>query len=212
MTDEISNKTLAMLLVAAIVVSLGGTLVSLNRLGEVGVSGYATQQSGLANLTIESEVGIYLDDALIFFGSGALNGSLADSDQAILESNSTNSYPNGTWDWTTADNFGLRNTGNVEANVTVTAEDPSVWIGTNAAAWIAVTNGETGKSNACTTDLGDDWQTLGTSSVVVCGELENTEANNFINLSVRVKVPRGVVNDEKANSVVFNAAESSTAG
>ena len=49
---EISNKTLALLLVAAIVVSLGGLLVTLNRLSSLylqpSITGFAADNTGSA--------------------------------------------------------------------------------------------------------------------------------------------------------------------
>ena len=56
---EISNKTLAILLLAAVAVSLGGTIISmnsLNRLGEITTTGYATDPTGIVNLSVDQFV------------------------------------------------------------------------------------------------------------------------------------------------------------
>jgi len=58
--DEISNKTLAILLIGAIVISLGGTLISLNRLARIRIPGitgfYGAAEEAEVRLDIESNV------------------------------------------------------------------------------------------------------------------------------------------------------------
>ena len=76
---EVSNKTLSILLVLAIIISLGGTIVSLNRLANLRqntVIGFATS-SGLGNVTLDitDVTSITLPIANISFGSGYANGS-----------------------------------------------------------------------------------------------------------------------------------------
>ena len=212
MTEEISNKTLAMLLVAAIVVSLGGTLVSLNKLGEFragGITGFATEQSGTANLSITQTVAIYLSDSNIQFGPGIVNTSITAYNNATLLSNKTNARPLGTWDWTSADYFTLENIGNVDTNISVYAEDPDSWIGGGAAtgsiplplAWFAMTNEESG---ACTGTQADTWTTLDeTTNQTVCDELSSIGTSNEINISVKVLIPSNATDGSKTNTVIF---------
>ncbi|MCF7799319.1 hypothetical protein K9M74_05445, partial [Candidatus Woesearchaeota archaeon] len=69
---DISNKTLGLLLVAAIVVSVGGTLMSLNQLESVSPTGFATTGSGTVDLDIGSYVAIVVDDTAINFGTCTL--------------------------------------------------------------------------------------------------------------------------------------------
>ena len=80
MADEISNKTLAFLLVVAIAISLGGTFVSMNRLNTLmnlpGVTGFATANStGTANVTITASASIRFAVNNLDFGIGAVNSS-----------------------------------------------------------------------------------------------------------------------------------------
>jgi len=58
---DISNKTLALFLLGAIVVSLGGTIMSLNKLGDISSVGLVTQ-TGTVNLAIESSLSITTQD------------------------------------------------------------------------------------------------------------------------------------------------------
>lgn len=119
MDEEISNKGLAVLLVLAIVVSIGGTLISLNRIG-TGITGYVTQ-TGTATLNIQELVQITLTDASVDFGTCALNSSTvltyisnSTNNQSLEDPASQCSFPDGV-----PDVFTLENTGNKNVNLTI---------------------------------------------------------------------------------------------
>jgi hypothetical protein len=71
MSMELSNKTLAWLVVAAILVSIGGTIISLNKLG-TGVTGFAagSNKTGYANVTITSTTTLNFAVSGLNFGTG----------------------------------------------------------------------------------------------------------------------------------------------
>jgi len=76
--NDISNRTLALLLVAAIAVSLAGTWMSFVRLGQVVrvplVTGLAVgADTATVDLTISSVVEVNWTDAAINWGSGAVD-------------------------------------------------------------------------------------------------------------------------------------------
>ena len=77
---EETNKSLALLLVAAIIVSLGGTIVSLNKLGEIqltGITGRATTggKEGFVTLNITEETIMTVMRSMIDFGNGYVNST-----------------------------------------------------------------------------------------------------------------------------------------
>lgn len=76
--DE-TNKTLALLLVAAIIVSLGGTIISLNKLGEMelaGITGFAsTNDTGTVTLSVTDSTQIAFTTTTLDFGTGFVNGT-----------------------------------------------------------------------------------------------------------------------------------------
>jgi len=114
---EESNKTLALLLVAAIVVSLGGTIVSLNKLGQLEtMTGRAV--AGTATLTVNATATLDVTDTTIVFGSGSLS---AGNDTCTLSSNASAVSPAGcgTWTWTTGDRFVFDNVGSASITVTI---------------------------------------------------------------------------------------------
>lgn len=112
---DISNRALAMFLLAAIVVSLAGTLTSLNRLGSLTTTGYATSDSGTVQLNVGATISITLDTYdTIDFGSctplagvdGVINSQGGANTTAICPSFTINNHT-------------IRNDGNVDVNVTI---------------------------------------------------------------------------------------------
>lgn len=129
--EDISNKTLALFLVAAIVVSVAGTLFVLNAAGPAGfkATGFATNTStGNVSLSVETALSITLDDAIIDFGTCSL---LAGTDTYVNSSGASTDYNNSVCtgpvgdlqgqDWVTTgyDNILVRNNGNVYADIKV---------------------------------------------------------------------------------------------
>ena len=67
---EISNKALALLVLAALVVVVAATTIQLNQLNAIGITGMPTdEESGLVQLQIASSVAIEVVDGTIDFGS-----------------------------------------------------------------------------------------------------------------------------------------------
>ncbi|MBW2991068.1 hypothetical protein KY348_05190 [Candidatus Woesearchaeota archaeon] len=110
---DMSNKSLALLLVAAIVISLGGTLMSLNKLGEVGVTGGATAGSGQVNLTISQNTSCTVDTD-VDFGSGAPTSTITISTESA---NAGNDFTDCTGA-SACRGIYINNTGNTPINVT----------------------------------------------------------------------------------------------
>ena len=72
---DFTNKGLALIVVVAIVISLGGTIVSLNRLNKLnphGFTGLVTSgnATGTANFSLQTNVVITFVNSLVNFGSG----------------------------------------------------------------------------------------------------------------------------------------------
>ncbi len=119
--SEVSNKTLSVLLIGAIIVSLGGTLISLNKINGVmrmqTITGMVGYDKGMANLSIQSQASLIFTNDVVNFGSGYVSTT----------SNCTNCTMNTTGyqsmccrgDWLTAPTSGLllQNVGNEPMNV-----------------------------------------------------------------------------------------------
>jgi hypothetical protein len=110
---EMSNKSLALMLVAAIVISLGGTIISLNRLNEMGLTGQATA-TGNVSVVIQSNASCNVDTN-VSFGTGrpTLNYTLSTN-----QNNNQYGWGCDGTSWGTAC-YGItvNNTGNVILNI-----------------------------------------------------------------------------------------------
>lgn len=100
--DEISNRTLAILLIGAIVISLGGTFISLNRLsvfmGQQGPTGFATSfDQGYVNLTITSQTSLLFTTDELNFGSGYVSTDSGCNNCTMNSSGWNNTCCRGNW-------------------------------------------------------------------------------------------------------------------
>ena len=113
---DISNKTLAMFLVAAIVVSIAGTTISLNKLTQMSPTGMASTDLGNVTVSVGNTLSIAIQgDNTIEFGTCTPVGG---SDILIDSNNDTGNLihctaPQG------RDHIVVVNDGNVYANVSV---------------------------------------------------------------------------------------------
>lgn len=118
---DLSNKTLALLLVAAMVISIGGTFLSLQKLGQVQTpTGYATNnQTGDVTIAVSSELSVVVNDSTIDFGSCSINTTqgfsyLMSAGAQGTEDNSDCDNTLGFPDW-----LEIRNDGNKDGNLTM---------------------------------------------------------------------------------------------
>ena len=102
------------MLLIALVVSVVGTVITLDRLGAVGGVGLTGAAGGTGDLNITSDITITLPDSAIDFGNGKVDPSVG---YATVNSEA-GSTSGGTWANAT-DNITVRNDGNVGVNVTV---------------------------------------------------------------------------------------------
>lgn len=139
---QISNRTIATLLIATIIVYLGGTFISLNRLTELGypLTGFATSnQSGNVSVEILSTISITWTVPMIQWGSGYVD-SLCNN--CTMQVNNTVSAAAGTYgyDKTCCHTFNwsnssllLKNNGNQNVNLQMNVtSNVTNWFGTGA--------------------------------------------------------------------------------
>ncbi len=166
---QISSKALLTLLVASVVVSVVGTIINFNKLGQLvpqmsgsGITGFATTATGTVNVTIASVSSIIMADNTINFGSCAPNSSVGSN----LSSNvSTLSWGapgvctlNGTAPATT-DFFVVQNDGNKEVNVSIEINDTAAnFVGGTSPQIYFMARNQTGRPG-CTnrTGVGASW-------------------------------------------------------
>jgi hypothetical protein len=194
---ELTNKTLALLLVAAIAVSLAGTIISLNKLNNVPTTGYATS-TATSNVTITSLNSVRFNVASIYFGSGSVNSS-AGYNNCTLFANLT---AVGGWKSAGCINFAgsepgpliIENDGNVNlTNVQlVSSVAAAAFIGgiavTPVYQYLVIQN-ETG---SCATGLGPTtWTDVNTtgSGTSICTKMDWQDAADSIAVGVYIVIP-----------------------
>ena len=192
---DLSNKTLAFLLVVAIVISLGGTIVSLNKLNKITVTGLATQYntSGTTNFSLQSSVSIIFRVANVNFGTGYVNANGTGCDITTNATSGWNTTGNCLGGLTNASPFIIENNGNVNVSLGLNSSaNASVFIGGTVPAPVfqwAVSNNET---SSCYGTLSDQaWTNVNWSGgpKTVCTNLSFADANDTIRLDIKVLIP-----------------------
>ncbi len=234
--EEISNRTLAVLLVAAIIISLGGTILSLNRLmpqraGQGMPTMMASSDAGYVNLSIAAGISITTaDNNRINFGSctpvgGAFNTINSDQGGASI-------CTNGDVGSTAAKNITIRNNGNVNINVTMTASDVgkahsgNFLPGATATSYIAFkpmttwaggyalgcyNNTYLGYNSTITSGHGwNDYQNITSTSTkyVLCGNLTYHATQNSFGVAIMIGMPQDVTTGH--NNITLQLLASNT--
>lgn len=216
--SEVNNKTLAGLLVVAIVVSLGGTFISLNKLGSTGgegtlsLTGFGEVENGTITLNVTKTLSINLTDATLDLGTGQPDSGVAtfscDSDDGTAVN------------WTptsgcTADRITVENVGSVVANVSLTnlydAENFLCGHDTSACGAVAgsaqVYQWKVDSTANCNDEPTTYTDFTNTTSATACNQLGGTK--NF-NITAYVVAPADFDGDV-TDTVTFTAIEAGTA-
>lgn len=200
MEGDISNKALAGLLIAAIVISVSGTLMILDK--NAGLTGFATSQNANASVNITGTLSIYLSSNSLDFGTGTVNSG---STSALLAYDGTTfTATNGTGFSQTGDII-LVNDGNLNANVTIKAlSDVATFIGGSSPTmeYLAAEGTEAG---SCTGTLASSYTTLSTTKSNFCDVLAFADTSDDLKLGLRLKIPSDTVG-YKTNTLVFEAS------
>ena len=210
--DEISNKTLAILLIGAIVISLGGTLISLNRLARIKVpmmtGFYGLSKEAIVQLDIESNVQVNFTTDTIDWGSGYVSIGedfcVLNSYDAAIGANCTSFTPQ------TAglilENIGNRN---VTLNISMSDNAASFIGGLNPVCKWNVSESEPGSAPGLE-PTPSDWQTCAITPTVVCNSTGNgflsTDGSDTLHFDVLVEIPSNAFGTNKQNVMTASAA------
>jgi len=211
--DEISNKTLAILLIAAIVVSLGGTLISLNRLAKIKapiITGfYGAAEEALVQLEISSLVQVNFTTDTIDWGSGYVKAGydfcVLNSYDASIGANCSSFTPQTAG--LVLENIGNRN---VTLNITMQKNAADFIGGASPVCQWNVSELESGSAPGLELTPGD-WQSCSTTAVVVCNSTGDgflaTDATDTLNFDVLVQIPSDAAPGTKSNVMTASAAQ-----
>ncbi|MGV8140853.1 MAG: hypothetical protein ACP5NW_00255 [Candidatus Woesearchaeota archaeon] len=206
---EISNKTLAWMVVAAIVVSFAGTLFSLNNLNRLGsmnnMAGFATvNASGNAQVQISSQAGLTFSVGALTFGSGSVNGTAPyhcnltinkSTGDVITKAGVCSEFS----DTNSGGPLTLENTGNVPLNVTINfSSDANNFIGGYADVnnpdplfRFTVSDNETGScGNLNNSFIGwTDVQNTSLATYSICDNMGYVAGTDSLSIGIKVQIP-----------------------
>jgi hypothetical protein len=204
MADDITNKTVATLLVVAIVVSIGGTYIVLQR--APGISGLftATNQTGTVTFTQQGVLSIKLDDMIASFGNVTSTSAGA-----------CDVYTDGTAAVNCAqtvlnDNMLLENDGNVFAKVDVNStkdtEGQNFPLGTGGLQEFKGTENEVG---SCPGTLQTALTTLpgaGGTAATLCTQMDYVDASDTITIDYHLHIGNDLTFGNYTENVTFLAS------
>jgi hypothetical protein len=184
--EDLTNKNLALLLIAAIVVSLGATLVSLNQLNLEGISGLAT---GQVNVSITTNASCNIDSNVSFGSAGQVLVT------TTISTNSTNAASGYNDCTSVAACYGMNinNTGNVNVNVTFNATSGgAAFLGTADSdftynAYNGTANNQSMRPGCWAgVSLPAGWATVPTTATKICNNLTASDTND--NMAIEYNV------------------------
>ena len=198
--EEVSNRTIAGLLIVAMVISLTGTFFSLSKLDMMdrtgGLAGFATNPNATAQLEIDDLLSISFIVDSVNWGSGRVNSSvdvfcnLTTTNMSIATHSAACNI--GQWDTNPVPPpLVLKNDGNRRASVTFVANDtPAGWLGDSSGRlYFEVYNNLTG--SCIGTRAGVD-TVLSTSPLNLCDNFDFATGADQLNIPIKVSVPENV--------------------
>jgi hypothetical protein len=194
---DLSNKALSLLLLVAMVISVGGTLLTLSKLNEPAAAGMVTSTpTAQSNFTITSNVSIIFAVNTTNFGAGYIaSGIGVFCNVSTLNAASVECLGGG---WNIGSNLTIENNGNTNMNVSLNiSKNASTFIGTGANFSIMTYQNET---SSCTT-LNTTWSTAlvdVNDSITtnygahICTNLNFLDSQDSIKIAVALKIPSNV--------------------
>ena len=213
---EISNKTILALLVATVVVSLGGAYISISavnsRLSSVGlapITGFAVVPNGTATVTVQTVSSIKFSDSSVAFGTGSVNTTGSYSNCSL--STVYTPYKGCVGFDDQINGFTVENDGNTNLSVELRSNiSLATFIGTGGGdfRWNVSVN-EAGScvnksgtdrtavepnttDDGCggdTSDCGAGWEQISTSNKNICPSLLFIDASDSLDIDINITIP-----------------------
>ena len=196
---DISNKTLVVLLVGAIAISLFGTIISINKLNQVITAqptGYVASTTGTATVNVSSIESLTFTAAAIDFGIGSVNGS-GTWNNCTMYANASGADFKGSgcvnFSATLQPPLTIENDGNKNLSVQLAANATAAqFIGGNSVTPLfqyAVYNNETSScAYNATPGVWTDVNTTG-AGTLICPDFQKDSIKDTLNIGVKILIP-----------------------
>jgi|GEM_PF-1650029 len=190
--DDFKSKGLAVLVALAIVISVAGTLITLNSVSH-GITGYATDsETGTAQFTVSALTQITLSDSTTNFGTCNINSA----NMTTYDSGSANGNSIETTDGAAAcsgtfpDNMTLQNSGNKYVNLTIKSNLSALnFIDAPSNLGSFFFNGSNKESSACITGVGSGNFTAANTNYTLCSNFSPVNTADEMFIRYRVILP-----------------------
>jgi hypothetical protein len=197
MGEDLSNKTLAILLGISIVISLGGLMVFMTRGGEQ-LTGAAISPTALARINITTRASINWTVYSVDWGTGFVNETAT---YCVLNTEGENNPSNCTNFTSVYEGLRLENDGNRVVSVNLSTNvTPAEFLG-GTDPWFQwkmaenesdVCGNKQGNNcviNATALQFRENYTTVSTTPVLMCPCMNFRNQNDTINVELQVKVP-----------------------
>jgi hypothetical protein len=230
---EVSNRTIMALLIATVVVSLGGTYISLsavnNKLTSIGlvpITGFAVIPNATATVTVNTISSIKFSQASVAFSTGSVNTASGFNNCTLSTTSASNS---GCTDFSEVSTpFTIENDGNTNLSVELRSNaTATTFIGSGALFLWNVSVSESGSCvNASGTDrtavqpntsvgcggttnaCGSIFESVSTSNKNICPSLLYNDASDSLNIDINISIPYDAPTGTKiAGIIVTGTAE-----
>ncbi|MGD9276422.1 MAG: hypothetical protein PVJ67_04570 [Candidatus Pacearchaeota archaeon] len=194
------KTTDALMLVAVVAVALStvNLIITVNKIGDFKIlSGFVTD-TGVANLTIQSNVNVNFTTANITWGTGYVNSTLPSAElttQGIMNGTGWNNVTSG---------LILENIGNENVNLTLYASKAALAFLGSATA-VFEWNTTEAEAGSCPTLLNiTDWTTVTTAMQPACDNF-TFDTTDTIEIDLRVVIPEDASVGDKGVTITANA-------
>lgn len=203
----ISDRTLVVLTVIAILTTLGGTLTIVQHIGPdiPLLTGLATTDTGIVNVTIDAAVNIVFVVDVVDFESGVPDAAnirnINTSDPDMGGGNNPGGFAN-------PGPFLIRNDGNVDVNVTINGTAADTFLGgTNPTYQFASTAPDNSDDGCPTNRTATTLLPMNATRQPFCLNLTFTDSADETNVSIFLGLPSDIPIGEKRDTVVEVYAE-----
>lgn len=213
---EMSNKTLSLLLVAAITISLFGTIISVNKLNRFqtikATTGFATSDQGTATVYINSSTSIFFSIDTVDFGTGYVNGTGGSPQNCTLNTEGLKTTP-GCIDFNTVtQGFVLENEGTTMPSIQLSSNS-------NASEFLTGATGEYGgprflykvtnnESSSCTSPVPATYTDINDTApgTVICSGLDYKTDNDTLLIDIQINIPITTTTGQKTATLTAQAS------
>lgn len=213
---EMSNKTLSLLLVAAIAISLFGTIISVNRLSRFQAvkttTGFATSDQGTATVYINSSTSIFFAIDTVDFGTGYVNGTGGSPQNCTMNTEGLKTAPGCIQFNTVTQGFVLENEGTTIPSIQLSSDSNASEFLTGAT-WdyggpqflYKVTNNE---SLSCASPAPAAYTNINDTApgTVICSGLDYQTDNDTLLIDIHINIPITTTTGQKTAILTAQAS------